>query len=176
MDDIDALEVDEEELALSSLLRKRRKSDSKGLHTPIRAAQAPGLIPDGWPGLSAQPHAVPTRARSTCNENSSFSPPFTAGRSGSFSNPRTALAAHEPTNILQHPSGRPGKPLPCISVWGSHACSSFAADAICCRRTFWCGWQKRDMVRLIFDMYETGNLEPIVPDVHRSLTASVSSN
>ena len=137
MDDIDALEVDEEELALSSPLGKRRRSDSKGLHTPIRAVQASGLIPDGWPGLSAPPHAVPTRARSTCSENSSFSPSFPAGRPGSFSNVRTALAANEPTNALQHgSSGRPGILSPCISVWGIRACSSSAVYVLFCRRTF----------------------------------------
>ncbi|CAK0748925.1 hypothetical protein CVIRNUC_001871 [Coccomyxa viridis] len=104
MDDIDALEVDEEELALSSPLRKRSKSSSKGLHTPIRAVQAPGLVPDGWPGLSALHNAA--RASSTCNENSSFSPPFPAARPRSISSVRTALAAHEPSNALQHdPSG-----------------------------------------------------------------------
>ena len=126
MDDIDALEVDEEELALSSPLRKRSKSSSKSLHTPIRAVQAPGLIPDGWPGLSALHYAA--RASSTCNENSSFSPPFPAARPGSISSVRTALAAHEPSNALQHgPSGRPGTPLPCMSVWG--CCPSSSSPA-----------------------------------------------
>ena len=147
MDDIDALEVDEEELALSSPLRKRSKSSSKGLHTPIREVQAPGLIPDGWPGLSALQHAVPTRASSIWNENSSFSPPFPAGRPGSFSNVKIALAAHVPTNALQHgPSGRPGTPLPCISVWGSHPCSSSPACLVRCRRTFWCGSKRCNMI------------------------------
>ena len=160
MADIDALEIDEEELAQSSPLGKRIKRSSEGLHTHSKAVQTPGLLPDGWPGLSVLSHAGP----STCNKNSSSSLPFPAERPRTFSNmtpPFPALAAHERMNASQHgPSGRPGTSLPCIYVWSSYPCNFPAAHREIWKRTF-------------FGTREAEILKPIVPDGHRSPTRPV---
>ena len=108
MDDIDALEIDEEELALSSPLRKRSKRKAEGLHRPNKAAQAPGLLPDGWPGHSALHNAGPSIRNCTTS-----SPLFPAGRPATVSRMGALIAAHEqPTASQLGLSGRPGTPLP----------------------------------------------------------------